>query len=433
MSLISLLCAVAVTAPAPPLAAGAITLDDALAEAARSNPDLALSRNQVTLAGVDEYASWAGVLPRLDLAAAVGRDFYPNPVGSVGDNSASLTFQLPLFDGARSWNAIKRAKVVSTSANRSLDESRLTVSYEVTRRFYEVVRAREQLHVFLATVERSQEFAGRAEALFQAGRGSRLDVLGARGNLGTDRINVERAQARLDQTRADLAAILGRIATGDVDAIAPAGLDLPGADTQGEPAFEEALFVQAKRTRPLIAVQQEGVRASELDEKIASGAWWPVLAAQASYTRISSAILGSGALVADPTQGSYAGTVQLTLQWNLFAGRQTLAGEHRASASTDRARTQVLRAEVQVLQEIARARALVVALLRAETIATENLVFARQGVVVARERLQAGAANQLEVRDASLKLTQAELDMLNARIDEKVARADLSRAVGVAL
>jgi outer membrane protein TolC len=200
-----------------------------------------------------------------------------------------------------------------------------------------------------------------------------------------------------------------------------------------EPASEDSLFTQARRTRPLIAVQEEGVRASELDEKIASGAWWPVLAAQASYNRISSAILGSGALVADPTQGSYAAAVQLTLQWNLFNGRQTLAGEQRASASTERARTQVQKTEVQVVLEIARSRALVVALIRAESVAAENLVYARQGVAVARDRLQAGAANQLEIRDANLKLTQAELDMVNARVDQVVARADLNRAVGAAL
>ena len=34
------------------------------------------------------------------------------------------------------------------------------------------------------------------------------------------------------------------------------------------------------------------------------------------------------------------------------------------------------------------------------------------------------------MRDASLKLTQAELSLLEARIDHAVARADLARAAG---
>ena len=70
---------------------------------------------------------------------------------------------------------------------------------------------------------------------------------------------------------------------------------------------------------------------------------------------------------------------------------------------------------------------------RAAALAAENLVTAEQGVALARERLQAGAANQLELRDANLKLTQAQLDLIDARIDHVVARADLNRAVGGAL
>ena len=49
---------------------------------------------------------------------------------------------------------------------------------------------------------------------------------------------------------------------------------------------------------------------------------------------------------------------------------------------------------------------------------------------LAQDRFTVGAGTQLEVRDASLKLTQSRLALLNARIDQSVARADLDRAVG---
>ena len=39
-----------------------ITLDEALAFAARANVDLKIAGTDRALAGVDEYASWAGVL-----------------------------------------------------------------------------------------------------------------------------------------------------------------------------------------------------------------------------------------------------------------------------------------------------------------------------------------------------------------------------------
>src|SRR5919206_5271572 len=67
MLLLSL--ALLAAAPSP------LTLDEALAEAARGNADVQLARASADLAGVDVYASYAGVLPRLDLSAAFGHDF----------------------------------------------------------------------------------------------------------------------------------------------------------------------------------------------------------------------------------------------------------------------------------------------------------------------------------------------------------------------
>jgi outer membrane protein TolC len=66
-------------------------------------------------------------------------------------------------------------------------------------------------------------------------------------------------------------------------------------------------------------------------------------------------------------------------------------------------------------------------------LSAENLAAAEQGAALARQRLEAGLASQLEVRDASLKLTLAELSLVQARIDHAVAVADLARAAGGAL
>lgn len=430
MGLLPVLAALAVAAPAAePTGTTRLTLDEALGEASRANPDLLLARNQVQLAGVDVYASWSGVLPRLDLTGAFGRDLYPSPVNDIGDHSLALTLQLPLFDGARSWNAIRRARVAATGTERSLDETTLAVAFDVMRRFYEVVKAREQLRVLVATVDRSEEFARRTEALFEAGRASRADVLMARGNAGTDRIAAEQAQARLDQVRADLATAIGRDRTAGFDVVPPATLAGPAGAQDVDPPDETTLLADARRSRPLLAAQAQAVRAAEVDESIARGAWFPVIGVQASYTRVSTIFAGEGGVFGDLSR-QYAATAQLVLQWNLFAGRQTLAAERRAALTTGRSRTQSRQAELQVAGEIARARASVVALQRARAIAAQNLVHAQQGVEVARDRLQAGAAQQLELRDANLKLTQAELDVLDTTIDAIVARADLRRAVG---
>jgi outer membrane protein len=79
---------------------------------------------------------------------------------------------------------------------------------------------------------------------------------------------------------------------------------------------------------------------------------------------------------------------------------------------------------------VADARAAVVALARQVSLSSDVLGTAQQALALATERLEAGLANQLDVRDASLKLTQAELSLLQSRVDHAVAVADLARAVG---
>jgi outer membrane protein len=444
--------ALAAGAALPP----ALTLDDALAEAARASGDLELARTQALAAGADVYGSYAGVLPRLDLSAGFGHDFvgarssvaaFPTridpatgqpvfeqrvvaiPPTDNPDYSLGLTLQLPIFDGGRSWRTIRRAEAAERGAARSLDEATLTVAFEVTRRFYEVVKAQESLRVLEETVARSAEIVRRAEALFEAGRGSRADVLTARGNLGNDRVSVEQQRARVAQTQADLAQAIGRDLAEPFTAVPPSELARAARPAEEEPPDLAALVALARRERPLLASQAEAVRASELGEDVARGAYSPVVSAQASYNRQGPTFSGRDGVYGDPSR-QYVANAGVVVQWNLFNGRQTAADAQRAALATRRARVQAAQAGQQVAAEIARARASVVALARAAAIAVDNLALAEQGVSLAKERLLAGAASQLEVRDANLKLTQAQLQLVEARDDHAVARADLRRAVG---
>jgi outer membrane protein TolC len=452
------LLAIALLSPAAPALPAPITLDDALAEAARQSPDLALARAQSDSAGVDAYASYAGVLPRLDLAAAFGRDFIgPQttiqtvPVGldasglivydkkavttpaiDFADYSLGLTLQLPLFDGARSWNAIARARAAARSADRDLDEARLAVAFDVSRRFYEVVKAEESLRVLEETVVRSDELVRRADALFTAGRGPKSDASAARVNRQNDRIAVEAQRAHLAQVRADLAVALGRRGGAELAVVPPAPVAGPALPSSEEPPPEEALLERARRFRPLLASRAEAARAADLGVTVAKGAYWPVVGAQATYTRQGPFLSGAGGVYGDPSRQYYA-NAQIYVQWNLFQGRKTAADAESAEIQARRSRILADQAEQLVAAEITRARANVLALARSASLAQDSLSAAELGLALARQRLEAGAANQLEVRDASLKLTQAKLSLVDARIDFAVARADLSRAVGGAL
>lgn len=455
---LALIAAAAAAASPRPAASAPLTLDEALDLAARQNPDLAVARATRDAAAVDAYGSWSGVLPRLDLSGSFGEQWVARqdsvytvptfdgtgtltgfaqeavsiPATRYGANQLGLTLRWTIFDGLSSWRAIAAARSASRAADRSLDEASLQVSFLVTSRFYEVVKQERILKVREESAARSESLVKTADALYAAGRGTRADTFAARVNLGNDRIAVERQRAQLVRARSDLAVALGRETDPDLEVVPPAGLAGAGLPALAEPPPLEVLMARARQARPLLAARRGSIEAAEAQAAQARGAWWPVLGVLGSYSRQSSNLAGSRGVLGDLSY-QYVALAQVTLTWNLFQGRQTLAAEQKADVQARRARVDAAQAEQLVSSEIARARTAVITLARSAALAQDALQSAEQGLKLARERLEAGAASQLEVRDATQKLAEAQLALTSSLVDHAVARADLNRAVGGSL
>ncbi len=436
-----------------------LCLDDALAEAARNNPDLQLARLQGESADAQASASWAGVLPRLDLTAGFGRIHYgaqervvtapaigtdpqtgaptftfeqnavETPARGFASYSLGLQLQQPLFDGFRSWTEIEKAKVGLKEARRAVDETQLTVAFEVTRRFYEVVKAQQGAQVLTETVALSDGYVQRARALFEAGRGAKSELIAAQVNLGTDRAGLETQRARVVQAWTDLALVVGRDASQPLEVSEPDQVQLVAHRSPPPLGSLAELVERAKASRPAVARARAALEAATLDKRIASADRYPTVGLGLGYERSGPNFTGSEGVYGNPVR-QYVASAQLYGQWNLFNGGRTRAAEQTAAIAERRARVGLAQAEQQVAAEVARAYATVVSLTRSVELSDQNLASAEEGVRLSTERLGAGAATQLEVRDASLKLTSSRLTLVNARIDLIIARAELNRAVG---
>ena len=64
------------------------------------------------------------------------------------------------------------------------------------------------------------------------------------------------------------------------------------------------------------------------------------------------------------------------------------------------------------------------------SISEKNVGVAKEQVTLEDERFSAGAGSPLEVRNAQIKYTQAQLSVLQGKADVATARAALERAVG---
>lgn len=435
-------------------AAAPLTLDDALATATKRNAELALARLDRETATVDVRQSYQGVLPRLDLTGTFGRLFLGEqeqetvtsnptpppdfvrtnvtvPADDFGDYRYNLALTWTLFDGLANWNLIASSRTRSAAANRQLDESTLQVAFEVTRRFYEVVKQQRALEVRRETAALSEELVKRADALFSAGRGTKADTYAARVNLGNDRIAVRNQAAVLEVARADLAVVLGLTSAVGMEVVPPGTVSGPPVPAQELPPLPE-LLTEARKRRPVLAARKLSGEASDKEIARARGAYWPVLGVQASYGKESTDVGGHFGLFGG-LSAQYIATAQFTVAWNLFEGGATRTNVQRAQVEARRAWTLLEQEEQTVSAEVTAAREQVAALTDTAVTVQENLAAADAGLRLARERLDAGVASQLEVRDATLKLSEARLQWVSTVVDLVVARADLNRAVGGSL
>src|SRR4029453_18813506 len=225
------------------LAATPITLQQGREES-RNNLQALLSELDRGRPGKQQRFSAGALMPQVQLQASAGRTIQQEyrDIGTVvapGSTPDNLQYRQAVTDfphyaanrfqlGATLTQVLfDLAKFQTLAQSGHLEAAARGTAAEQMLRFYALWTAQKQLLVLQATADRSKEFADRAQALFEAGRGTKGDALAAVVNLGTDRINVEKQRAGVSQAQIALASGLGRPEGSELDAVDPALPDKP--------------------------------------------------------------------------------------------------------------------------------------------------------------------------------------------------------------
>jgi outer membrane protein len=325
-----------------------------------------------------------------------------------------------LWDGAR-WAQLSQAGHTEEAARGEAAEQRATSELEGVRRFYALYKAQRSLAVLEENVTRSEGQVARARALFQAGRMPQTDVLAAEVNLGNDRISVLNQQAQVANAQADLSAWLARSALEELEAVDP---QLP-QEPAPAPSLHEAVTA-ARGHRPLLAALTSRSKAAEASRSQAMSAFLPRLYAQGTFRRNGPE---AGLVYADPgRQNEYIGG--LSLQWDVFNGFTDSALANAAAKTREQADATRQQTEYEIEADVKKAHRACELQVQAAKVAAANRETAARSLDLVKQRFEAGASTTLEVRDAQYKLTQAELTLVQNRIDVELARAALERAMG---
>ncbi|WP_224371389.1 TolC family protein [Hyalangium versicolor] len=432
---------------APAEAVVPVTLDEVRAEG-RKNTQALLALLDVERSEQDVRVARSSLLPQVSFSlsgggAYSGRSRILTPVrdettgqwvqvpGEVPSSTSrsydlSATLNQVIYDRAR-WKQLEQSGATAAATRGQSAEQADASELEAINRFYNLYRSQATIQVLEATVQRSQEQLERARALFQAGRVGRGEELSALVNLGNDRINLVQRRAQLVQDQTQLAVWLARPGTTPLLAKDPGILTVA---PEPAPALDTSV-AQARQSRPLVRALQEQVRAAQLGRDVAFADYIPRLLAQGSYSRQGSStrqVIEGTPLTAPRLQDTLSGAV--VLQWDLFNGFATKAQVARAEATVRTAELNLAQAERELDATVRSALEALVTRIEAARLSADNREAAAQSLALAEERFKAGAGSTLEVRDAQLKLTQAELTLLGNRVDVEIARFALMRAMG---
>jgi outer membrane protein len=399
-----------------------LTLADAQRVAVQNHPRLAGARFSAAAAHQvpNEYrsnlaptvfGSFTGV--GADNGSRLAAGGLNNPV--VYDRIGSgLSVGQMITDFGRTNNLVGMARLRAEAQDENTETTRAQVLLDVTRAYFSLLRAQAVLKVADQTVQARQLVADQVAALAESKLRSELDVSFAKVNLAESRLLQVQAQNDLKAAQADLATALGLPGETAFDVVEE---QLP----QPLPDRVADLISQAEQSRPELKGLRLEQGAEERFTKAERDLYFPTIGvlgtagfAPAGYAAVPGRYGAIGLNVTIPI-----------LNGGLFKARQTEA-EMRAKAAGQN----VADMQNRVIRDVR------IAYLSATTaydrvgLTRQLLDQAKMGLDLAQSRYDLGLGSIVELSQAQLNLTSAQIANTTATYDYETQRADLDFQVG---
>lgn len=351
----------------------------------------------------------AGAIPNSRIAAGA----LNNPIIYNRYSNGLAAGQL-ITDFGRTANLVRGAELHAQAATENVQATRAAILLRVSETYLGVLRSQALLEVAQATVKERQVLADQTDQLAKHKLKSGLDVSFAKVNLEQARLLLAQAENALAASQATLIEALG--------SPTQAAFELEEAPLpSAPPADVSPLLDQAMRERPEVAGQRLNQEAAQKQVTAERDLWFPTVSAvgAAGYTPVSQHTLAD----------RYA-AAGLNVNVPIFNGH--LFGARRAEAE---ARARVESANLRDLQDQI-ARDVRTAWLDDRT-AYERLALTRQlldesqlAMQLAQARYKLGLASIVELSQADLALTQAQIEQAAARYDFQIADTRLQFQLG---
>ncbi|MEL7708486.1 TolC family outer membrane protein [Citromicrobium bathyomarinum] len=399
------------------------TLNEALAEAYRSNPTLQAARAQLRATDENVAIEKADGRPSVTGSAALTEVLIQNstsffaPARSL---SAGVDLGVPIYSGGAVKNSVRAAEQRVEAGRADLRGTESAIFSQVVAAYMDVLRGEALVGLSANQVQVLEVNLRATSDRFEIGDLTRTDVAQSQSRLALARGDLRSAQAGLIQARESYIQLVGS-APGELEPPPP----LPNLPDDPRMAVDVALD-----NNPDLIAARERAQAAGYDIDVAGASRLPRLSAFAGYDYQN--FLGS--VPDSPTgpspQTADASSAGLTLSIPIFQGGRPAALQRQAQARASAALDQVIAAERDVIAQVRAAYASYSAALAIIDSSREAVAAAELSLEGVRAENSIGNRTVLDVLNAEQELLLARVDLVTARRNAYVAGFSLLAAMG---
>ena len=475
--------------PAP---SSTLTLSEAIAQARAHSPAYLRARAAADPANVAVRNAYASFIPTVDASAGFGyTGSGQSQFGGTFFSQTSPSYNSS-YDLSLSWRlngqvltapglqkATRRATAMDISAAGVNLTTGITVQYLTT------LQAQAQRDVAVQQLQRDTTFLKLAQARYQVGQATLIDVRQAEVTLGNAQVALLQAEQAANDAKLELLRQMGVTAPEDV-----AGLALTDSFNVVEPTYNLGnLLTTARDQNPTLRAAEARASAAGSGVAAARSEYFPTLSFNAGWSGFTQQFTNTGLLI-QQAQGSATGQLQscqednliraglttplppidcysqagltptgsldptvingiesnnnvfpfhytgqpfranLTVSLPIFTGFSRSLHIAQARAQREAADQTVREQQLQVRTTVQSRYLGLQTSYRAISVQAANRSAARDQLQLAQDRYRLGSGTALELADAQNAVTKAEADYVNSIYDYHKAVAQLEAAVG---
>jgi outer membrane protein len=422
---------VLLAALAPSDSVWALSLEEAVRLALRNAPRAVQAAGQVSAADAGVRSAYAAFLPSVSLSAGATRQLPSAGGGTRVENgqvitlpdqpwstSGSLGASVLLFGGGRRLFQVGQAKQQAAAARADQVTARFATRLSVQQSFFDVLAARESQSAARAQIDQADQQLRMAVLKVRAKTATRSDSLRSEIQLRNARLALMTADNALAVANAGLSRLVG------------VGRPVTAAEDSQTTALalgEEALRRLAAEG-PGVRSARAGLAAAKASRLEGWSGYLPSL--NASYSRGANGVgpdLGLG------DSYSYSGALRLSLSLPLFDQLQREEGVVRARVAVDDAQASLRDAELAAVEGLEQSLGAFQLAEQRVSAGMASVEAAEEDLRVQQQRYAVGGSTLLDVLTSQTLLDQARQDLIRARYDQRVAKAQIEALVGQAL